>query len=502
MKKPTAKLNTAAGLAWDRWVLALLLLGIINQGSYFPGGIVSIVGVLAFCCIVKRVSLGVKHLPFLLFCGWFLFCSVQNGFVIEYAAMGLLPASAFLFYLLVTQTVADRQRFLRELVKGSAVIAVLAVTVTLFRSLGSLSLQRTAFPFGYANSAGIFYGVMLLLTVKEKGALKYLFAVTLLLTQSVGAILVTLLLLVVTDFKNKRNLVLLGLVILFGLCFKSRIAESVYTFVERLLQAYDGFWCMLKHPLFGIGVGRWEVLRPYFQSGVYTAKIIHSIPIQIGVSSGVIGVLLFGVTVAQLLVSAFRQNRNGFWVALALVLHSLLDVTFAYGALAMLSACLVAEKEPPQKQRIWDVAVFVAVLWLSAVLGLGIVQTQTLKNQVKAFSYPRATTYYESTYLPRYSGAGQMEYLKALYAQGRYAEALTAMDEINPKSDDHFLLSAWCGDADALYQGLSAQPYNEKLYDELKALDPDAAEQFWQEGLKGLSPLGRILYYREGAKQE
>ena len=151
MKKPTAKLNTAAGLAWDRWVLALLLLGIINQGSYFPGGIVSIVGVLAFCCIVKRVSLGVKHLPFLLFCGWFLFCSVQNGFVIEYTAMGLLPASAFLFYLLVTQTVADRQRFLQELVKRSAVIAVLAVTVTLFRSLGSLSLQRATFPFGYAN---------------------------------------------------------------------------------------------------------------------------------------------------------------------------------------------------------------------------------------------------------------------------------------------------------------------------------------------------------------
>ncbi len=502
MKKQALKPNIPTGLVWDRLVLVLFLFCIINQGSYFNSGILLATGALLLCCIVKRLVFDVTHLPALLFCGWYIFSAFKGGFVLEYAITALLPLSAFLFYLVVTQTVADKQRFWTEFVKASAVVAVIALGVTLFHSLGTLQLQRATFPFGSANGAGIFYGVLLLMTAKKKGALKYLFGAALVLTQSVGAILVTLFLLFLTDFKNKRNLVLFAVLIVLGVCLRDRVSESVYTFAERLLQAYDGGVCMAKHPLFGIGVGRWAILRPYYQSGVYTAKIIHSIPVQIGVSSGVPGLLLFGLAILQPMVDRFKKDRTRFWLAAALLLHSFLDVTFAYGGLAMLFAALLAKEEQPAKHRWVDSAVFVLLLSFTAVLAVGTAQVQTLKHQVLAFSYPEAAAYYENRVLPRYANAGQMEYLKALYAQKRFDEALATMDKIEPKSDDIYLLTAWCGEESALLDGLKVQPYNEKLYDELSALDKEAAEQLWNEGVERMSGLGKILYYREGAKQK
>ena len=482
---------------------------ILNQGGYFAGGIV-LAGILLSLCLVKSKS-RISHfdLSLLLFSVWYLVCAVIPGFDIDFTARAALPLLMFLFFLVIGTDKENSAKLLDTVIKIALVLAGIAVIMGVVELLSSMRLPRVDFPLHYANTTGILFGVMFLLAghgnFKAPRALRYLFLAALLLTQSVGAIELIL------SKSLKKTLVYVVVLALGAFLLKDRVIQSMGTFVERLLQMHDAFLCMLKHPLFGIGAGRWETQKQLYQTGFYNTIEIHSSVMSIGAASGIIGLCLFlASAVCGFLSMKFEHKVYPICVAV-LLLHGLLDFSFAFLCIGFLLAIILAQGEDRGKQRIRfpvaaRVSVSVVMLISFITLACGLSAIKTYKMEVAEQRFSHAVSAYEHSFLLNHSFEATVWYAKALQMTGKAETFQTLIETIDVLPLDMIVMQQqYEEDWRSTLNYLKQQPYNSYLYDAMETCEDETlraeATSLFSEAIDNLSPLGKILYKIEGEKQ-
>lgn len=224
---------------------------------------------------------------------------------------------------------------------------------------GSMSLGRLQFTFQYANTAGVWFGVVALVTwglFRRKGAKALLVippVAALLLTQSIGAILVFVCIFGSwTVFSLRRKPVLLvvfGVLLMlfaFGcaavLVSIGRIPRAILTFAERLDQIKDAMTLIVYSPLLGIGPDAWRYCYPSIQTTEYDAVTVHCGYAQLALDGGLIALACFLAFISLGVVHAVkRKDATSLSVIALIVLHALFDIDLQFSAILVLLAFFI-----------------------------------------------------------------------------------------------------------------------------------------------------------------
>lgn len=496
-------------------VAAVLCYLILNQGGYFAGGVISAGIIISVMLLWQKVRLEKVDFVFLAFSLWYLFCSVRTGFDVRYIAKGVLPLLCFMFRQLMPHSSENARELCLKVIKIAFYITIFAIFTCIYLSVKSMRLRRLVFPFQYANGSGIFFGVMFILAryagfewAKKR---QYVFFAGLALTQSVGAIGLTVLAELLMSRDRRKTLVLLAVIVVGAVVLRGRIYQSIGTFIERFLQIQDGFICMADNPVFGIGAGRWELYKNLYQTGFYDAHEIHGSLGQIGAASGFVGLALFVLT----LVTAFRyvrfENKAYLAGAVMLIFHSFLDFTLTFAALGFLLMFMFScgERENGKSIEFKTFAKPAVLVLLAAgfcVLGVGMYQIKKLDGMDIGKNYPKYVSYYQSNPLSQKSVGTRENYAKALYATGKKEECLNVIESIDVLSSDMVVLKKGCvGEWKEVMKYIEQQPYNPVLYKTVCYNSNDEelqkqAEERLDEAIASMSFLGKLLYEFMGEK--
>lgn len=178
--------------------------------------------------------------------------------------------------------------------------------------------------------------------------------------------------------KKKANVVILGVAaasIAFGLAvtgMRTNLAKPVVGVAGRLTESVNSqsvvdrldFWregsaMFAEKPLLGWGVGTYKEVHPAFQKSAITAtNNPHSLPVQIMVELGVVGLVAFIVMALGLVAYLWKERRvkrsPTVWSArialIAVVLHSFVDLVTNYPTLILILFVLLALSLPiPQE---------------------------------------------------------------------------------------------------------------------------------------------------------
>ncbi len=494
-------------------IAVILGLLILNQGGYFAGGIISagfVVSLVLFCPKLRFKAIDVLLLAFSL---WYLFCSLKGGFDIRYAAKGILPFLCLMFKLLLPRDSKEAAKLCEKVLKVSFYITVVAILVSVYSCVTSMRLMRLVFPFQYANTSGIFFGVMFILSryagFEWARKRQYVFFVALVLTQSVGAVGLTVLAEIFMSRSIKRTVAVIAVILAGAVFLKDRIYESIGTFVERFLQMYDGLLCMAENPLLGIGAGRWELAKNLYQTGFYEAREIHSSIVQVGVSSGIIGIVLFAAVIVTALCKVRFSNKAYLVGILMILCHSFLDFTLSFVASGFLVFVLLSCGESVDRD-IFEIkaavkpAVLCVITLMFFVLSVGMYQIKALDGLNVTKKYTSYIKYYESNPLSRQSVDTTENYAKALYATGNKEACLNEIDNIDVLSSNMIVLKkGCCGDWRDVLNHLQEQPYNATLYKTICYKSDDESlkeevEDMLEESIRSMSFLGKILFEFKG----
>lgn len=494
-------------------VCAIMAYIILNQGGYFAGGIISSGLIISLVMLRGKIKIKVTDVIFFVFCIWYLFCSLKPGFDIRYTAKGLLPISCLLFKFLLPDNVDDKKTILEKIVVISFYITVLAILIGVYSSITSMRLRRLTFPFQYANASGIFFGVMFILSryMEFEWAKKrqYVFFAGLVLTQSVGAIGLTVLAEIFLSRNLKRTLAIVAILLIGAIVLRGRVYQSIGTFIERFLHMYDGFLCAADNPMFGIGAGRWELVKNIYQSGFYDAKEIHSSIVQIAVDSGIIGIGVFALSVIYAIKKTIFSGKIYIVAILMILLHSCLDFTLTFSSMGFLLMLLVGcgedvshEVTVIKKGVVIPVACTFVLMF--TILSCGMYQIKKLDGINITKRYSAYIHYYDTNILSRKSVKTNENYAKALYATGHKDMCLDVLENMDVLSTDMIILEKGCiGDWQGTINHLSAQPYNENLYKTVFYNCDDESLQkqtkdMLDEAISSMSYLGKILFKFKG----
>ncbi len=494
-------------------IAAMIAYLVLNQGGYFAGAVVSAGLIVALLMLKVRVRFKPVELVFLGFSMWYLFCSVRTGFNVRYISKGILPLSCLMFKTLLPDNPEESAGLCEKVLKISFYITVLSIIIGLYSCFKAVSLRRLIFPFRYANTSGIFFGVMFILAryggfewAKKR---QWVFFAALAMTQSVGAIGLTVMAEIILGRNLKKTLILLGCIAVGGILLKGRVYQSIGTFIERFLQMRDGFVCMLDNPLFGIGAGRWALAKNLYQSGFYDAKEIHGSLAQIGADSGIIGLMLFVVAMVWSLVGIKFKNKAYLAGIIMILLHSFMDFSFTFAAMGYLIMILYSCGEI-NSHKVFTVKKVYKQLWVCAmaimfvILSVGMYQIKKLDGINVAKNYPKYIKYYDSNVLSQKDNKTTENYAKALYATGNKGKCLEVIENIDVLSADMIILKKGCtGEWREVLTYLEAQPYNTAVYKTVcynsndEALQKEA-EEMLDKSIDSMSFLGKILFNFKG----
>lgn len=494
-------------------ICAIMAYIILNQGGYFAGGIISVGIIVSLVLLRSNIEAKKTHVIFFVFSLWYLFCSLRTGFNIRYMAKGILPMLCLFFAFLLPDTPEKRQKLLEKIIKVSFYITVFAILVGIYSSVTSMRLRRLTFPFQYANACGIFFGVMFILSrymdfqwAKRR---QLIFFAGLALTQSVGAIGLTVLAEIVLSRNFKKTLAIIVFILVGAVVLKGRVYQSIGTFIERFLQMYDGIICMSDNFLFGIGAGRWELYKNLYQTGFYDAREIHGSIVQIGVDSGVVG---FGLFLASVLyaIKKIKFIDRVYLVALLMILiHSCLDFTLTFTAMGFLIMILFgcgndSSSKVFEFNKVSKISLSCVLTVLFVTLACGMYQIKKLDGIDVAKRYSAYLNYYDTNILSQKSLKSKENYAKALYATGHKDKCLNVLENMDVLSTDMIVLEKGClGDWKGTISHLKEQPYNEHLYKTVFYNCNDETLQnqtkdMLEEAISSMSYLGKILYKFKG----
>ena len=331
---------------------AIYIIFLFCYGGFHETPIV-IAGIIVFAALwlKKGIRITASQGIFGIFSLWYLGCSLQNGFFIEYAARGLMPLVVFGFWICISNSNVSKEKALDIIIEASMWVAIIAIAHCIKKSIDASALQRLSLPFDYSNVCGIYFAVMFFLSAGRQSQFlkrcRFVFLLALVLSQSVGAIGLFAIVVGCKLIKNKKY-IYLGLCIAAALAMafllKGRVIQSMGTFLERLLQIHDGFMCIIHNPISGIGAGWWELAKQYYQTGFYEAKLIHSSIVAIGVNSGIVGLALFLTVCILEFKKAYIQKKN-ILLPIVILLHALMDFSLSFFTVSVLIILLLPDFE-------------------------------------------------------------------------------------------------------------------------------------------------------------
>ena len=486
---------------------------VLNQGGYFAGGVISAGLVVTLLIFRARIRLNMTDILFFIFSLWYLFCSVRTGFDVRFIAKGIVPLLCLGFKFLLPTDSDAKDELIKKIIKVSFYITIIAIIVCINISIKSMRLRRLTFPFQYANTSGIFFGVMFVLSrysgfewAKKR---QYVFFTALALTQSVGAIGLTVLAEIFLSENKKRTLLMIAVLMVGAIVLRGRIYQSIGTFIERFLQMYDGLLCTLDNPLFGIGAGRWALFKNLYQTGFYDAKEIHSSFVQIAADSGFSGFGLFILVLVYVFKNLKFHNKAYFAGILMILLHSCLDFSLAFIAVCFILVILVNSGEAKEEKEfefktILKPVVLTVMSVAFFVLSVGMYQIKKLDGINHTKNYPKYVSYYENNFLSQKSVKTTENYAKALYATGKKEECLEVLKNIDVLSSDMIIIKKGCyNDWGEVIKDLKSQPYNSVIYKTVfynsndEALQKQSKEML-NEAISSMSYLGKILFEFKG----
>ena len=299
-------------------------------------------------------------------------------------------------------------------VTGLVVAAIgFAAFSTIVPWQGAVVSRRLQSVFQYANATGLFLGVAAFMTHQQEKRKSYAIVLeaAMLLTQSVGAIVIYIAGWIIYALKNKKetqfryflcsfavslfsaalafalvyyvNIPFLGILppalafvfrkkikhmidavcqrkfviwagigvspVLIIVLFFTRGLRPIATYLERLIQIADGVGVMLRYPL-GLGPGSWRFFYPEYQSAPYSVSKIHNEYIALGVNAG----FFVLVPIVLLLIYWFKHQK---WddksICLAIILvHAFMDIPFSFLLLLVIAIMLLVDTLPQSETAI------------------------------------------------------------------------------------------------------------------------------------------------------
>jgi hypothetical protein len=394
--------------------ILILSCTLLLQGGFYPlvqilsTGFVSLGFLL---CRSIRIPI-FKTMMFLFLCISYLLSSYLHSGSIRGEA--LLPFCCFIFWLcLQSFDLSSIQKTLQGFIPFCAYLTLFLMLSYsgLFDIPGNFSAGRLQITLQYANSAGILFAALcfVLRDPRWQSQNKYLplFQSALFLTQSIGAISLYLIALLIWIYPMKNSskneslqlmgsiliaasilassaipiLSLIPLLILGGYTFffshkitppnlrhhrfiamvflvscivifllSSRGATPIETYIERLIQIQDASLTILKNPILGIGPGEWARLKPLYQSAQYDALWVHSSFFQAGVDAGLGSLLLLIALCFAPIWKMVRQKKGCPPLCIAIciiIVHTLMDFNFSFFILDMLLILLITLLRDP-----------------------------------------------------------------------------------------------------------------------------------------------------------
>ena len=331
--------------------------------------------------------------------------ALYHGVTYESLAAVMKLATACMLAIMFYNVEAD----VYETVFAAASVAAVIGCLTfcgIFHWDGAVASRRLQSVFEYANAAGVFFGIAAFITHhdEKRAPFAIVFETAMLLTQSIGAILVYLAGWAIFLLKNResgfapvffnfaasvlaavimyavvyviavpqlalavpvalvvfRKLIRKGILLVSGYrallwtgcgtagaavagLFAMRGLRPVATYLERLIQIADGVKVMLRFPL-GIGPGAWQFSFHAYQSAPYNASILHCGYAAAGVSAGIVAM---AVIAAALIFWLKKQKWNAMSACIMMILmHAVLDITFSFLAIVFILAMLLPETMP------------------------------------------------------------------------------------------------------------------------------------------------------------
>ena len=486
---------------------ALVIFSALIQGGFYPSVFLSAGILLGITGIVlNNIKISIMEAVLWGFSGIYLMASLVNGYDSSSLAQACLPLiSACFIHCYLAVSIPQRKKMISILISFSMCFALigLAALCGALTIEGAVTAKRLQFPFQYANAAGSWYGAMaLLLQEKRKVSQGILPIITaMLLTRSVGAILLYLLCLCVALYKERPDnhwqetvfvhtaamlfagtfyyvngifawgllatLILCDwkislitdcarriylywpclLCTVIGICyafFSKRMSSAFGTLAERLIQIHDGGKMILQFPFFGIGAGNWQYLYGKVQTAQYRSTVIHSSIIQCGVDAGIAAMAL-----GTVFVILFWIRKNDFRVNLVvtfLYLHSLLDFTMQFFPIAVCFLMLLFLYEEPESKAAFTVnfrGILIVCSFLFCFLFATEQMSKRLNNAAIAGAWPVVLERYENweSLLGRNRNA-RTPYLYALYESGDFNSMLVRTNHTETLSEQEILLRA------------------------------------------------------------
>ena len=303
----------------------------------------------------------------------------------------------------------ERQRLIQATCAAGCVYAVCALVVLTGAApvWGAVVAGRLQLGFQYANAAGIWLAAVSLATMHMEGrpivSLRPSAVVALLLTKSLGAIglfLLAELVLALRDASSdgrKGELLLVGVALLgalgisaapwmpaklvvialvivvgwywgdlAGRCQKlrlylgtpvlllvglgalaatGRIQQGMGTLAERFSQMRDAVAIIASFPVFGAGPNAWEGLYQSFQTSDYVSTVVHSSYLQVGVSTGLVGLVVMTILVIWSVRRIGDVGSPRAAACLVMLVHGLLDFSLLFLSVDVLAILLLFSAE-------------------------------------------------------------------------------------------------------------------------------------------------------------
>lgn len=320
----------------------------VIQGGFYATSylLVGIVGTLFFLFLNRKIAVSKIGIGMFIVAISYLVSMCYNGISYNVLGKSLSPFIVLLFFC-IARTLDENE--INKLRNGIEVLSLLSALagILCFAGLlpifGGMNAGRLQFTFQYANVAGIWFAISyVFLRDSQNKFRKYASFISLIalgMTQSIGAILVLFITQIFWFWRMLRTkwakcilfLGLSGCVVVFS----NRINQAIGTFIERIIQIYDGLRVLFHNPL-GIGPGNWQYVYPYYQSAQYKAGVIHNSYVQVGVDSGIIAMLLMIILLIGMLIKFWKERDTIYEVILIILLHSVFDYSLSFAFISVL----------------------------------------------------------------------------------------------------------------------------------------------------------------------
>ena len=117
------------------------------------------------------------------------------------------------------------------------------------------------------------------------------------------------------------------------------------TLAERFSQMRDAVAIIASFPVFGAGPNAWEGLYQSFQTSDYVSTVVHSSYLQVGVSTGLVGLVVMTILVIWSVRRIGDVGSPRAAACLVMLVHGLLDFSLLFLSVDVLAILLSLSAE-------------------------------------------------------------------------------------------------------------------------------------------------------------